>query len=53
MLTNAQRRELSIDTLASWALEGMEPDRATVEDINAYLDGEMNLQEFIEKSKAA
>ncbi|WP_166785349.1 MULTISPECIES: antitoxin VbhA family protein [unclassified Cryobacterium] len=52
MLTNDQKRELTIDTMASWALDGMEPDRETVEDINSYLDGRMTLEEFIEKSKA-
>lgn len=52
MLTNDQKRELTIDTMASWALEGMAPDCETVEDINSYLDGRMTLEEFIEKSKA-
>jgi hypothetical protein len=51
MLTKNQKRELTIDTMASWALEGMEPDRETVEDFNSYLDGRMTLEEFIEKSK--
>jgi hypothetical protein len=51
MLTKEQTRELANDTMASWALEGMEPDRETVEDINSYLDGRMTLGEFIEKSK--
>ncbi len=52
MLSKEQRRELSIDTMASWALEGMEPDRETVEDINAFIDGRMTREEFIAKSKA-
>lgn len=52
MLTKDQKRELSIDTMASWALEGMEPNRQTVEDINSYIDGRMTLEEFIAKSKA-
>jgi hypothetical protein len=52
MLTNDQKRELAIDTMASWALEGMTPDRETVEDINSYLEGSMTLDAFIEKSKA-
>lgn len=53
MLTTDQKRELSIDTMASWALAGMESDRQTVEDINLYIDGRMTFEEFIEKSKAA
>lgn len=52
MLTDQRRRELTIDTMASWALEGMKPDRNTVDDINAYLDGRMTREEFIEKSLA-
>ncbi len=51
MLNSQQKRELTIDTMASWALEGMKPDRETVEDINSYLDGRLTLHEFIEKSK--
>ncbi|MEB0268054.1 antitoxin VbhA family protein, partial [Cryobacterium sp. 10I5] len=35
-----------------YSLEGMEPDRETVEDISSYLEGSMTLEEFIEKSKA-
>ena len=52
MLTKEQKRELTIDTMASWALEGMEPNRETVEDVNAYIEGRMTLDAFIEKSKA-
>ncbi|WP_205754512.1 antitoxin VbhA family protein [Arthrobacter sp. CAU 1506] len=51
VLNSQQKRELTIDTMASWALEGMKPDRETVEDINSYIDGHMTLHEFIEKSK--
>lgn len=47
-----RRRELTIDTMASWALEGMEPDREMVEVINAVLNGQMTTEEFIEKAKA-
>jgi Antitoxin VbhA len=53
MLTKDQKRELTIDTMASWALEGMEPDRETIDDINAYLDGRMTREEFVQKSKTA
>ena len=52
MLTNQQKRELTIDTMASWALENMKPDSKTVADLNSYLDDGMTLEEFIEKSKA-
>lgn len=53
MLTQEQKRELTIDTMASWAIEGMEPTREIVEDINAYLDDRMTLQELIAKAVAA
>ena len=52
MLIKEQKRELTIDTMASWALDGLLPDRQTVKDINAYVEGEMTLEELIEKSKA-
>ena len=45
------KRELAIHTIASWAREGLTPDRETIEDINAYLAGHMTLVEFIEQSK--
>lgn len=53
MRTKDQKRELTIETMASWALAGMEPDRQTVEDINSYIDDRMTLEERIEKSKEA
>jgi hypothetical protein len=37
--------------MASWALEGMEPDRETIADINAYLEGRLTREEFIRKLK--
>ena len=52
MLTDQQRRELTIDTMASWAPAGMVPDQAIIDDINAYLDARMTRDEFIEKAKA-
>ncbi|WP_346960548.1 hypothetical protein [uncultured Arthrobacter sp.] len=39
--------------MASWALEGMEPDRQTVENINAYLRGEVTMEEYLRKLKGA
>jgi hypothetical protein len=52
MLTKQQERELVIDTMASWALEGMEPDPETIADINSYLAGQLSRDEFIRKSTA-
>jgi hypothetical protein len=51
VLSPERKRELTIETMASWALEGMEPDRQTVEDINAYLRGEVTMDEYLRKLK--
>lgn len=39
------------DTMASWALEGMEPNASTLEDLQAVADGCMTLEEFHEKTQ--
>jgi hypothetical protein len=51
VLTPEQKRELTIDTMASWALDGMQPTRQTVENINAYLRGEVTMDEYLRKLK--
>ena len=51
VLTPEQKRELTIDTMTSWALEGMQPARQTVENINAYLSGEVTMEEYLRKLK--
>lgn len=53
VLTLEQKRELTIDTMASWALEGMQPTRQAVENINAYLRGEVTMDEYLRKLKGA
>ncbi|KQN88973.1 antitoxin VbhA family protein [Arthrobacter sp. Leaf69] len=53
VLTPEQKRELTIDTMASWALEGMEPSRQTVENINAFLRGEVTMDEYLRKLKGS
>lgn len=50
MLSKERERELTIDTMASWALEGMEPDAETIADINEYLAGRLSREDFIRKS---
>lgn len=45
-------RDLIEDTMASWALEGMEPTVATLEDLQAVVDGRMTLEEFHDKTRA-
>jgi hypothetical protein len=52
-LTFEQKRELTIDTMASWALEGMQPTRQAVENINAYLRGDVTMEEYLRKLKGA
>lgn len=53
VLTPEQKRELTIDTMASWALEGMEPDRQTIEEINAFLRSGLSAGEYLRKLKEA
>ncbi|MDF2047919.1 MULTISPECIES: antitoxin VbhA family protein [Microbacterium] len=45
------RRELVIDTMASWALEDMEPTPEMVQDIGLYVEGKISTAEIIEKVK--
>lgn len=52
-LTSEEKRELTIDTMASWALEGMQPTRQAVERINAYIRGEITIEEYLRKLKGA
>lgn len=42
-------RQISIDTMGSWALEGMSPQSDFVEDLNAYFDGEITADEFLKR----
>ncbi|KHL01596.1 hypothetical protein [Sinomonas humi] len=51
VLTPEQMHELTIDTMASWALEGMEPDRQTIEEINAFLRSGLSASEYLRKLK--
>jgi hypothetical protein len=53
VLSPDRKRELTIDTMANWALEGMQPTRQTVENINAYLRGEVTMEEYLRKLKGA
>ena len=39
-------KDLAIDTMASWALEGMEPTRNTVIDIAELVSGKITAEEF-------
>lgn len=38
-----QKPEFAIDTMASWTLEGMTPDRETLWDLSVYIDGSVTL----------
>lgn len=51
ILTAEQKRELTIDTMASWALSGLQPNRAILENINAFLNGDMTESEYLQKIK--
>jgi hypothetical protein len=49
---SAERREAMIDILASWDLEGALPDPAGMAVVHEYVDGTLDLDEFILKMKA-
>ena len=50
--TTTARRELAIDTMASWALEGLEPDAATLSDIRELVEGRMTREDFLRRTRA-
>lgn len=49
LLTPVQARELTIDTMASWALDWLYPTPEIVERINAYLRGDVTLDEYLDE----
>jgi hypothetical protein len=53
VLTPDQRRELTIDIMASWALEGMHPTRQALENINAFVSGHVTMDEYLRKLKGS
>jgi Antitoxin VbhA len=46
-----ERRESSIEIMASWALEGMTPTPEVRDRIRAYVNGEVTLDEAIAQAK--
>lgn len=48
-LSPERARELTIDTMASWALDGLYPTPEIVERINAYLRGDVTLDEYLDE----
>ena len=47
-----QKRDLVIDTMASWALEGMEPTREALEGIREFVNSDVTVDEAIARVKA-
>ncbi|KAA0960717.1 hypothetical protein FQ142_07435 [Microbacterium sp. ANT_H45B] len=45
-----RRQDLAADTVASWALEGLEPDSAVLERVQSYVEGEVVIEELIEQA---
>lgn len=52
IMTEAERRETISDSVASWALEGMHPTESTLREIRAYVAGEFDEDEFVERMKS-
>ena len=53
VLTPEQKRELTIDVMASWALEGLHPTPQAVENINAFVSGDVTMDEYLRKLKGS
>jgi len=47
-LTEQERRDLMIDTVGSWALEGMQPNDLAIELGRRYIAGEITASEIVE-----
>ena len=46
------RRQSTIDTMASWELEGMVPTPEVLARIRAYVNGDVTLEDAIARAKA-
>ncbi|MBE7700047.1 antitoxin VbhA family protein [Oerskovia sp. Sa1BUA8] len=51
-MTRERRRDLAIDTMASWAMEGMEPDERSLDSIRGYVDGKLTIADLLERARA-
>ena len=51
VLTPEQERELTIDIMASWALDGKYPSPANIESINEFLSSGLTADQYIQKLK--
>ena len=51
MLNDQQKRDLIIDRMASWSLEGMEPEPEVLERIRSFAGGAVPIDEAIERAK--
>lgn len=51
VLAPEQQRELTIDTMASWALDGLYPTRETVASIHEFLASGLTASQYIQKFK--
>lgn len=52
VLTEAERRSTVLETIASWALEGMTPTERDLDEIRAYVSGEFDEEVMIARAKA-
>lgn len=52
VLTEIERRESVTETMASWALDGMYPTEESLSEIRAYVAGEFDEDEMVERAKA-
>lgn len=46
-----RRRALAIDTMASWAMEGLEPDERSLDAIRGYVEGNLSIEDLLERAR--
>jgi len=48
---SSQQRELVLDTMGSWALEGMKPTSEALDRIRAFADGHISVEDAIKQAR--
>lgn len=46
-----EREQLAIDTMASWALDGLQPPPGFVDEVSEWVEGRVTLDEWIERTR--
>ncbi|WP_425839921.1 antitoxin VbhA family protein [Microbacterium sp. PA5] len=46
-----ERERLAVDTMASWALDGLNPPPGFADEIREWVDGRVTIDEWIERTR--